>query len=61
MQVKTGLIHILSRYEVTPCKDTPVAMVFDPKSFLLLVDGEIPLSFKAYKFGPTSHDALQCL
>jgi cytochrome P450 family 6 len=46
MQVKTGLIHILSCYEVTPCKDTPVPVVFDPKSFLFLPDGEIMLSFK---------------
>jgi cytochrome P450 family 6 len=46
MQVKTGFIHILSCYEVTPCKDTPVPIVYDPKSFLLLTHGEIPLSFK---------------
>jgi hypothetical protein len=46
MQVKTGMIHILTRYEVTPCKDTPVPIVFDPKSFLLLPDGQLPLSFK---------------
>jgi hypothetical protein len=46
MQVKTGLIHMLSSYEVTPCKDTPVSFVYDPMSFLLLTKGEIPLSFK---------------
>jgi hypothetical protein len=46
MQVKTGLVHMLSCYEVTPCKDTPVPVVFDPKSFLLLPEGELPLSFK---------------
>jgi hypothetical protein len=27
MQVKTGLCHILSRFEVVPCKDTPVPIV----------------------------------
>jgi hypothetical protein len=46
MQIKTGLIHILTRYEVTPCKDTPVPIFFDPKSFLLKPDGQIALSFK---------------
>ncbi|PSN30124.1 hypothetical protein C0J52_26426 [Blattella germanica] len=34
MQTKTGLIHILSRYEVSPCKDTPIPLVFDTMSFL---------------------------
>ncbi|PNF21097.1 Cytochrome P450 6j1 [Cryptotermes secundus] len=45
MQVKAGLIHILSRFEVSPCKDTPLAIVFDTKSILLKMDGEIPMSF----------------
>jgi hypothetical protein len=47
MQVKTGLCHILCRFEVAPCKGTPVRIVFDPKAFVLQVDGEIRLSFKA--------------
>jgi cytochrome P450 family 6 len=46
MQVKAGLIHVLSSYEVAPCKDTPVPIVYDPKSFLLLTQGKMPLSFK---------------
>jgi hypothetical protein len=50
MQVKTGLYHILSRYEMAPCKDTPVAIVFDPKSFLLQIHGEIRLSFNKIQF-----------
>jgi hypothetical protein len=50
MQVKTGLCHILSLFEVAPCKDTPVSIVFDPKSFVLMTDGEVPLSFKRTKF-----------
>jgi hypothetical protein len=45
MQVKTGLCHILSRFEVAPSKGTPVRMVFDPKSVLLQMQGKIPLSF----------------
>ena len=46
MQVKTGLSHILSRYEVTPCKDTPVPLVFDDNSVLLHTKTEVILSFK---------------
>jgi len=45
-QVKSGLCHILSQFEVAPCKDTPVRIVFDTKSFLLTLKGDIPLSFK---------------
>jgi hypothetical protein len=45
MQVKAGLCHILSRFEVAPCKGTPVRVVFDPKAILLQMDGEIRLSF----------------
>jgi len=45
MQVKTGLCHILSRFEVAPCKETPVPVAFDTKSFLLTVRGELPLNF----------------
>jgi hypothetical protein len=50
MQVKAALSHILSRFEVEPCKDTPQAIVFDPKCFLLAMKGEIPLSFKRIHF-----------
>jgi len=50
MQVKTGLCHILARFEVAPCKDTPVPIAFDTKSFLLKVHGEIRLSFKRMQF-----------
>jgi hypothetical protein len=46
MQTKAGLSHILSRFEVAPCKDTPLNVVYDRKSFVLSIDGEIPLSFK---------------
>jgi hypothetical protein len=54
MQMKTGLIEILSRYEMTPCKDTPVAITFDPKAFLLCSNGDIPLSFSKYRAEVTS-------
>jgi len=46
MQVKTGLYHILSRFEVAPCKETPLYIVLDTKAFIMTRDGEIPLSFK---------------
>jgi hypothetical protein len=49
-QVKTALCHILSRFEVAPCKETPVPFVFDTKSFLLHMHGEIRLSFKKIQF-----------
>ncbi|KAJ9594226.1 hypothetical protein L9F63_014386 [Diploptera punctata] len=35
MQTKTGLIHILSRYEVEPSKETQIPLEFDKKSFLM--------------------------
>jgi len=44
MQVKTGLCHILSRFEVAPCKETPVPIVFNTKYFFLQMQGEIRLS-----------------
>jgi hypothetical protein len=50
MQVKAGLSHILSRFEVAPCKDTPLEIVFDPKAFLSKMEGEMPLSFKRIHF-----------
>jgi len=33
MQVKTGLCHILSRFEVAPCKETPVPIGLDKNLF----------------------------
>jgi hypothetical protein len=50
MQVKTGLCHILSRFEVAPCKQTPVRVVYKPISFLLQMNGEFRLSFNRVQF-----------
>jgi hypothetical protein len=50
MQVKAGLCHILSRFEVAPCKGTPVRIVYDTKAFVLQMDGEIRLSFNRMEF-----------
>jgi len=35
MQIKTGMVHILSHFEVAPCKDTPVLLKLHPKPFLI--------------------------
>ncbi|XP_069673251.1 cytochrome P450 6j1-like [Periplaneta americana] len=45
MQMKTGLVHILSKYEVAPCKETPIPLIPDPKSFLLAPKDKIPMTF----------------
>jgi len=50
MQVKTGLCHILSRFEVAPCKQTPVRIVYEPTNFFLHIKGEYRLSFKRIQF-----------
>lgn len=46
MNLKTGLIHIVSRYQVSPCKDTPVPIEFDQANILLQSKQEICLTFK---------------
>ena len=50
MPVKTGLCHILSRFEVAPCKEMPENIVYETKSFLLQMHGEIRLSFNRIQF-----------
>ncbi|XP_021930216.1 cytochrome P450 6j1-like [Zootermopsis nevadensis] len=45
MQIKTGLINILSQFEVAPSKGTPVQLKLDPKPFLMKSQGDIPLIF----------------
>ncbi|PSN29418.1 hypothetical protein C0J52_26728 [Blattella germanica] len=35
MQTKIGLIHVFSRFEVAPCKDTPIPLKIHPKPFLI--------------------------
>ena len=46
MQVKTGLYHVLSHFEVATWKETHVPIVFETKSFLLASKAEIPLFFE---------------
>jgi cytochrome P450 family 6 len=50
MQVKTGLCHILSRFELAPCKETAMHITFNTKSFFLQPHGDIRLSFKRTLF-----------
>ncbi|KAJ9594228.1 hypothetical protein L9F63_014388 [Diploptera punctata] len=45
MQTKTGLTHILSRYQVEPCKETQIPLEFDKKNFLLSSKVGINLKF----------------
>jgi hypothetical protein len=46
MQIKTGMVHILSNFEVAPCKGTPVPIKLHPKPFLIQPLEEIPLALK---------------
>ena len=55
MQVKTGLCHILSRFEVATCKDTPVRIVYEKKSTILQMSGEFRLSFNRMQFWNNTH------
>jgi hypothetical protein len=50
MQVKIGLCHILSRFEVGPCKETPLRIDFNTKSNVLQTHGEILLSINRVQF-----------
>ncbi|KAJ9594230.1 hypothetical protein L9F63_014390 [Diploptera punctata] len=45
MQTKIGLIHMLTRYELEPCKETKIPLVLNKKAFMLQSVGGIPLSF----------------
>ena len=50
MQVKAGLCHILSRFEVVPCKETPVRIVMNKNSVYVMTDQVVPLSFKRIQY-----------
>ncbi|PSN45875.1 hypothetical protein C0J52_19684 [Blattella germanica] len=43
MTVKIAISYILSQFEISPCKDTPTTIVFDPKSFVLRPLQTVPL------------------
>lgn len=47
MEAKIGLANILSKYQVSPCKETQIPIELNPKSMLLLTPKhQITLSFK---------------
>ncbi|CAH1108303.1 unnamed protein product [Psylliodes chrysocephalus] len=46
IMTKLALTSILTNFEVTKCSETPVPIIFEPKSFLLLSNVGVPLQFK---------------
>nr|CAD7423587.1 unnamed protein product [Timema monikensis] len=52
----TTLVHLLARFEVSPCEATPVPMVLSPKVLFLRSLDPIPLVFKEAEL---PHDLLQ--
>lgn len=47
MEAKTGLAEILSKFEVSPCKETQTPIKIRPRSILLTPNESIRLSFKS--------------
>nr|Q964R1.1 RecName: Full=Cytochrome P450 6j1; AltName: Full=CYPVIJ1 [Blattella germanica]AAK57913.1 cytochrome P450 CYP6J1 [Blattella germanica] len=48
MQVKAALIHILSNFEVSPCKETRIPLIIDPKPFNLMALGGVYLNITKF-------------
>jgi cytochrome P450 family 6 len=46
MQTKVGLVSLLSKYQFSASKKTPVPLVFDKKSFILAPVGGMWLQIK---------------
>jgi hypothetical protein len=46
MQTKVGLVSLLSKYQFSVSKSTPVPLVLDPKSFLLAPIGGMCLKIR---------------
>jgi hypothetical protein len=46
MQTKVGLISLLSKYQISVSKKTPIPIVFDPTSFILLPLGGMWLQIR---------------
>lgn len=47
MEAKTGLAEILSKFEVSPCKETQTPVKTKPRSILLTPNEPIRLSLKS--------------
>lgn len=46
MEAKTGLAEIISKFEILPCEDTQIPIVFNPFTLLLKPTVPINLVFK---------------
>lgn len=44
LQTKLGIITIIRKYKVAPCKKTPIPMILDPKATMLSPLGGIHLN-----------------
>ncbi|KAJ9587972.1 hypothetical protein L9F63_018601, partial [Diploptera punctata] len=49
LAVKVGLVNVLSRFEVSPCEDTPKSLKLNPRAMILAPEGGIPLKFSRIK------------
>jgi len=46
MQIKVGLVSLLSKYQISVTKKTPIPLVFDPRSSLLFPKGGMWLQIR---------------
>ena len=46
LQTKLGLIHLISKFEFSPCKETLIPMEFDCLSILCSSSSDIKLNLK---------------
>lgn len=49
MEAKTGLVEIITKFEISPCENTQIPIKFNPRSILLTPNEPICLFFKQIK------------
>nr|CAD7198058.1 unnamed protein product [Timema douglasi] len=49
MKVKTGLVHLLSKFEVRPCQQTMIPLVVDKSGVMMTTEDSMPLTFNRIK------------
>nr|CAD7401799.1 unnamed protein product [Timema poppensis] len=49
MKVKTGLVHLLSKFEVRPCQQTMIPLVVDKSGMMMTTEDSMPLTFNRIK------------
>nr|CAD7427783.1 unnamed protein product [Timema monikensis] len=49
MKVKTGLVHLLSKFEVRPCQQTKIPLVVDKTAMMMTTEDSMPLTFNRIK------------